>query len=193
MDRRQSPSRETARTLSDVLNPFFIFTALYAAVAFVESSLTGAALYVGLELLASGIVAGYVFFLMRRSRVGDFWISRRTERLIPALLLLVAFLGLLAALYFSGAPQALHDTTISMGLAAATVAATTLFWKASAHTTVAGHAAMVGPLVLDFWGILFVLILPTVIWARIMAGAHTPLQTFVGAAVGAGFALLFLA
>ena len=193
MDRRQSPSRETARTLSNVLNPFFIFTALYAAVAFVESSLTGAALYVGLELLASGIVAGYVLFLMRRSRVGDFWISRRAERLIPALLLLAAFVGLLAALYLSGAPQALYDTTTSMGLAAATVAATTLFWKASAHTAVAGHAAMVSPLVLDFWGILFVLILPTVIWARIMAGAHTPLQTFVGAAVGAGFALLFLA
>jgi membrane-associated phospholipid phosphatase len=176
-----------------VLNPFFIFTALYAAVAFAESSLAGALFYLALELLAASLVAGYVFFLMRRSRVGDFWISRRAERLIPAVLLLAAFVGLLAALSFSGAPEALYDTTISMGLAAATVAAVTLFWKASAHTAVAGHAAMAGPLVLGLFGLAFMLILPLVLWARIMAGAHTPLQTLAGAAIGAVFALLFLA
>ncbi|MGB3633807.1 MAG: hypothetical protein WA982_07190 [Rubrobacteraceae bacterium] len=193
MDHRQSPAYDTARTLSNVLNPFFIFTALYAAVAFVESSLAGAALYLALELLAAGIVAGYVFFLMRRSRVGDFWISRRVERVVPAILLLVAFVGLLTALSLSGAPQDLFDTTISMGLAAAVVAAVTLFWKASAHTAVAGHAAMAGPLVLGVFGLAFVIILPLVLWARIMAGAHTPLQTLAGAAIGAGFALLFLA
>lgn len=192
MDHRQSPAYDTARTLSNVLNPFFIFTALYAIVAFVKSNLTGAALYLALELLAAGIVAGYVLFLMRSSRVGDFWISRRVERLIPALLLLAAFVGLLVALSFSGAPQALYDTTISMGFAAATVAAITLFWKASAHTAVAGHAAMAGPLVLELFGLAFVLILPPVLWARIMVGAHTPLQTLAGAVIGAVFALLFL-
>jgi membrane-associated phospholipid phosphatase len=193
MDHRQSPSNPTARALSNVLNPFFIFTALYAAVAFVQSSFAGAAFYLGLELLASGIVAGYVLFLMRRSRVGDFWISRRAERLIPAVLLLAAFVGLLVVLSLSGAPQALYDTTVSMGLAAATVAAITPFWKASAHTAVAGHAAMVAPLILGISGFVFVVILPIVLWARVMAGAHTPLQTLVGATVGAVFALLFLA
>ncbi|CAN5701210.1 hypothetical protein BH24ACT22_BH24ACT22_09280 [soil metagenome] len=192
MDHRQSLAHDTARTLSNILNPFFIFTALYAVVAFVESSLAGAALYLALELLASGIVAGYVFFLMRRSRVGDFWISRRVERVVPAILLLVAFVGLLTALSLSGAPQALYDTTISMGFAAATVAVITLFWKASAHTAVAGHAAMAGPLVLGIFGLVFVLILPLVLWARIMAGAHTPLQTLAGIVVGVAFALLFL-
>ena len=193
MDQRQGLAHNTARLLSDVLNPFFIFTALYAVVALSESGPTGAALYLAFELLAAGIVAGYVFFLMRRSRVGDFWISRRAERLIPALLLLAAFVGLLAALYISGAPQALYETTLSMGLAAATVAAITLFWEASAHTAVAGHAAMAGPLVLGILGFAFVLILPLVLWARIVAKAHTPLQTLVGTAVGAAFALLFLA
>ena len=193
MDRRQNPARGTARTLSNVLNPFFIFTALYAVVAFAESSPAGAALYLVLELLAAGVVAGYVLFSMRRSRVGDFWISHRAERLVPALILLAAFVGLLLALSLSGAPEVLYAVTLSMGLAAAGVAATTLFWKASAHTAVAGHAAMAGPLVLGLFGLAFVLILPPVLWARVMAGAHTPLQTLAGAAVGAGFALLFLA
>ena len=182
-----------ARLLSNVLNPFFIFIALYAAVALSESGLAGAALYLAFELLAAGVVAGYVFFLMRRSRVGDFWISLRAERIIPAFLLLASFVGLLAALLLSGAPAALYGTTLSMGLAAATIAAVTLFWKASAHTAVAGHAAMAGPLVLGIFGLAFVLILPIVIWARVVDGAHTLLQTLVGAAIGTVFALLFLA
>ena len=193
MNHRQNPAQNLARTLSNVLNPFFIFTALYAAVAFAESNPAGAALYLALELLAAGIVAGYVFFQMRRSRVGDFWISHRAERLVPALLLLAAFAGLLVALSILDAPKALYDATLSMGLAAATVAAVTLFWKASAHTAVAGHAAMAGPLVLGMFGFAFVLILSLVLWARIMAGAHTPLQTLLGAAVGAVFALWFVA
>ena len=193
MDQRQGLARNTARLFSNVLNPFLIFTALYALVALSESGPTGAALYLAFELLAAGIVAGYVFFLMRRSRVGDFWISRRAERLIPALLLLAAFVGLLAALSISGAPQTLYDATLSMGLAAATVAAITLFWKASAHTAVAGHAAIAGPLLLGVPGAVFVLVLPLVFWSRVYLGAHTTSQAATGTAVGVTLALLFLA
>ncbi len=192
MDARQNPARDVARTLSNILNPFLIFTALYAAVAFTRSDPAGAAIYLSLELLAAGLVAGYVFFLMRRARVGDFWISRRVERFVPALVLLAAFVGLLAALSLAGAPPELYDTTLSMGLASAAVAGITLFWKASAHTAVAGHAAMAGTLLLGLGGVVFALVLPLVLWARVVTGAHTPLQTLAGAAVGALFALLFL-
>lgn len=192
MNARQTPLRELAHTASNVLNPFVIFTGLYAAVAFEEAGISGGALYLGLELLAAGIVAGYVFSLTRRSRVGDFWISRRAERFFPALVLLASFIGLLIALPLFDAPDNLYDATLSMGLAAATVAAVTLFWKASAHAAVAGHAALAGPLLLGIPGAIFVLVLPLVFWARVYVGAHTPLQAAAGAGVGAAFALLFL-
>ncbi|MGB3681403.1 MAG: hypothetical protein WA990_02845 [Rubrobacteraceae bacterium] len=193
MDARPSPLKDLAHTLSNVLNPFVIFTGLYALVAFVEAGFSGAVLYLGFELLAAGLVAGYVFSLTRRSRVGDFWISRRAERFLPALVLLAAFVALLISLSVSGAPENLYAATLSMGLAAATVAAVTLFWKASAHAAVAGHAALAGPLLLGIPGAIFVLILPLVFWSRVYAGAHTPLQAAAGAAAGAAFALLFLA
>lgn len=79
-----------------------------------------------------------------------------------------------------------------MGLAAATVAAVTLFWKASAHAAVAGHAALAGPLILGLAGLVFVLALPLVMYARIGPWAHTLAQAFAGVAIGAAFALLFL-
>ncbi len=182
-----------ASTLTNVLNPFFIFTALFALVAFSESPASDALLYLAVELLAAAVVAAYVLLMRRRRRVGGFWIPARAERLAPAIFLLAAFIGLLAALWLFDAPVVLFRTTLSMGLAAAIVAAVTLFWKASAHATVAGHAALAGPLILGPLGLVFVLVLPLVLYARVRPWAHTLSQAFVGTAIGAIFALLFLA
>lgn len=189
---RQANREKLSHRLTNLLNPFFIFTALYVLVALAQSGPRGL-VYVVPELLAAGLVAGYVLVMRRRARVSDFWISARAERLIPAIVLLAAFAGLLLTLYLLAAPETLILTTLSMGLAAATVAALTLFWKASAHTAVAGHAAVAGVLLLGVIGSVFVLVLPLVVWARVMPGAHTLSQTLVGAGVGAAFALVFLA
>jgi len=175
------------------LNPFFVFTALYILVAYEGSSPFQATLYVGVELAAAAFVAGYVFLLRRRSRVGDFWISARHQRLVPALVLLSAFAALLGALALLGAPGVLFLTVLSMGLASTAVAATTLVWKASAHSAVAGHAAIAGLLVLGSLGVVFALVLPVVLWSRVASGAHTLAQTLAGAGVGAAFALALLA
>ncbi|MBA3423118.1 MAG: hypothetical protein H0U04_00985 [Rubrobacter sp.] len=184
--------RALASTLTNVLNPFFIFTALFALAAFARSPAPEALLYLGLELLAAAFVVVYVFLMRRRRRVGDFWISARAERLVPAIFLLSAFVGLLAALWLLDAPGVLVLTTLSMGLAAATVAAVTLVWKTSAHTAVAGHAAVAGLLVLGPVGLIFVLALPLVLYARVGPWAHTLPQALAGVGVGAAFAAVFL-
>ena len=181
-----------ARALTNALNPFFLFTALYACVAFAQTGPGEAFLYLALELLAAAAVAGYVLLMRRRRRVGDFWISARAERLTPALFLLAAFVALLGALIALDAPRDLFLLTLSMGLASAAVALITLLWKASAHCTVAGHAAAAGLLLLDPLGLVFLLALPLVVWSRVTPGAHTPPQALAGAAVGVGFALLVL-
>jgi hypothetical protein len=185
-------ARTLARVLTDVLNPFAIFTALFLAVALAESPLPRALLYTGVELLAAAAVAGYVLLMRRRTRVGDFWISARAERLAPALFLILAFVVLLAILAFLDAPDDLSLLTLSMGLASATVALLSLFFKASAHCTVAGHAAAAGLLLLGPPGIAYLLLLPLVIWSRVALGAHAVPEALAGAAVGIVFAVLFL-
>ena len=182
-----------ARALTNALNPFAIFTVIYALVSFAETTASEALLFLAVELFAAAAVAGYVLLMRRRARVGDFWISARAERLSPALFLLAAFVGLLGALALLDAPRDLLLLTLSMGLASATVALITLFWKASAHCTVAGHAAAAGLLLLGPLGLIFAVVLPLVIWARITLRAHTAPEALAGAAVGAVFALLFLA
>ena len=185
--------QELARALTNLLNPFIIFTALFALVAFAEAGTYRGVLYLAVELTATAAVAGYVLFMRRRSRVRDFWISIRAERLTPAVFLLAAFVALLTALVLLDAPQNLSLLTLSMGLASAAVAGITLLWKASAHCTVAGHAAAAGLLLLGSLGFAFLLVLPLILWSRVTLKAHTLSQTLTGAAVGAGFAVLFLA
>jgi len=180
-----------ARALTNALNPFFIFTALYAFVAFAGAGRGEAVLYLAVELLAAAAVAGFVLLMRRRRRVGDFWISARTERLAPALFLLAAFVALLGALSVLDAPRDLFLLTLSMGLASAMVALITLVWKASAHCTVAGHAAATGPLLLGPFGFLFLLALPLVVWSRVVLKAHNLPETLAGAAVGITFAVFF--
>ncbi len=190
----ENPTQRAARLLTNVLNPFSIFTALYAFMAFAEAATVfQAILYIAVELVAAASVAGYVLLLRRGGRVGDFWISARSQRTTPALVLLAAFAALLTALALLHAPGALLRTTLSMGLASAAVAAVTLLWKASAHAAVAGHAAIAGLLFLGLPGLLFLFGLPAVLWSRVAAGAHTLPQTLVGAGVGAAFAFAFLA
>lgn len=183
--------RTLARAVTNLLNPFVVFTALYALVAFAGTEAWGAILYIALELLAAVAVAGYVFLMRRRRRVGDFWISARAERLVPAIVLLTAFVGLLAALALLDAPRDLLLLTLSMGLASAAVAAVTLLWKASAHCTVAGHAGVAGLLLLGSPGVIFLSALPLVVWSRLVLTAHTLPQTLAGTAVGAALALVF--
>ncbi|QIN77896.1 hypothetical protein GBA65_04485 [Rubrobacter marinus] len=188
------PSPRAAKRLADVLNPFTVFTALYASVAFSVTTPGAAVLYLAVELVAAGLVVGFVVSLRRRRRVGDFWISSRGQRLVPAVFLLLTFAALLCTLALLDAPEGIFLATLSMGLASAAVAAVTLAWKASAHSAVAGHAAVAALLVLGLPpAVPFLLVLPAVLWARVATGAHTPAQVLAGAAVGAAFAAVFLA
>jgi hypothetical protein len=185
-------SSRAARFVGDAINPFSVFTVLYALVAFSGEPPLRALILLAAELSAAGLVALFVLILRRRRRVGGFWIPSRTERFVPALFLLAAFGGLLLALALLGAPQTLFDLTLSMGLAAATIAAVTLVWKASGHSAVAGHAAAASILLFGPLSLPFVLALPLVVWARVACGAHTLPQALVGATTGAAFAAAFL-
>jgi hypothetical protein len=124
-------ARTLARTLTNVLNPFAIFTALYALVALSEVEAFRALLYVALELLAAAAVAGYVLLMRRHSRVGDFWISARAHCTVvghaaTAGLLVLGFPGIIFAVTLPlvvWARVALGAHTTSEALAGAAVGA----------------------------------------------------------------------
>ena len=77
-----------AVTTGAILNPFVLFTGLFAATAFSSAGPREAAGYVGIEIIAIGALVAYLFLLRSRSSSG-FWLPVREERLVPALVLLL--------------------------------------------------------------------------------------------------------
>jgi hypothetical protein len=182
-----------AGILGDALNPFVVFTALFLWVALAEAGPPAALGYVAVEVAAAGVVVGYLYVQARRGRVSGFWLPSRRERIVPALVLIATGLAAVAILWALGAPREVLNVGVSMFVAALAVAVLTLAWQASAHTTVAGHAAVCGLLLLGWWGLLFAATVPAVIWARVATRAHDRAQALAGAFVGGGVAALFFA
>lgn len=184
-------SETIARRLGQALNPFALFSVLFALVAVsTAASWMDAGFYLALEILAASSV---VAFLLRRTaskKASDFWLKVREERKVPALVLLAAAVALQAALVVSGAPIELVLLMGSMLGTALLLALVTLVWKASAHSAVAGHAAVWGVAVLGPWGLPFVVAVPLVMWARAAERRHTWAQVFAGTGIGAAAAMI---
>jgi hypothetical protein len=176
----------TARKLGQVLNPFALFTILFALVAAVAAaSWLGAAFYLALELLAAGCVVVFLLRWTALKKASDFWLKAREERRVPAFMLLTAAVALQVALVVFGAPIELVFLMGSMLGAALLLAVVTLVWKASAHSAVAGHAAVWALAILGLWGLVFVAAAPLVMWARAAERRHTWSQVLAGAGIGA--------
>ncbi|MGB3633305.1 MAG: hypothetical protein WA982_04645 [Rubrobacteraceae bacterium] len=177
-----------------MLNPFALFTVLFALVATVTvASWLGALFYVALQLLAAGAVVAYLLHRTASKKVGDFWLKAKEERRVPALVLLASAVALQVSLVVFGAPAELVALMGSMLGAALLLAVITLWWKASAHAVVAGHAAVWASSVFGLWGLPFVAAVPLVMWARVAERRHTLAQVLAGAGVGAAAAVIGVA
>jgi hypothetical protein len=170
-----------------VFNPLALFTALFAATAFSVAAPRSAAVYVAIELVAVGALVVYLLALRARNSSG-FWLPVREERLVPAFVLLGLGVATVILLDIVAAPRELVMLTLEM-LATASLVTLMVAWiKASAHVAVACHCAVAGVASLGPAGLLFIALVPAIMWARVAERAHTPAEVVVGAAAGTAIA-----
>ena len=174
-----------ASRVGRALNPFFVFTTLFGLAAVVTTgSIRRGLLLLSLEVLAATFVVVYLALRARANKVTDFWLPLREERIVPATILLAVAVGLQASLAVAGAPRQLAVLVGSMLITALFMALLTLWWKASVHAAVAGHAAVWGATIFGPLSIPFALAVPVVMWARVAEQRHTTGQVIAGASVG---------
>lgn len=187
-----SAQTRVAKIIEAVLNPFVTFTALFVVVVLAVSWQQGALIYIALELAAVGICITYLFVRWYLNRMSDYWVYERSKRIVPA----VVFLGVGAFLYGTlvllSAPHEVVATVGAVYIASIITTVTTLVWKISVHTMVAGYVAAGSFLFVGMWGILFLAGVVSVVWARVIYGAHTVSQAVGGACLGAAVSTLFL-
>jgi hypothetical protein len=136
--------------------------------------------------LTSGLSLVYLAYLARSGKVRDPRSIPQSERVRPlrvvAALHAVAFV--LVALL--GAPAPLRAALLSYALATLLFALLTPLTNLSLHAAGVSGTAVCLIYVFGAWGLLALILVPLVWWARTVLGRHTPAELALGVLVGGG-------
>lgn len=184
---------DLARIVSTLFNPFLTSLALFVILAHAFG--TGPMGFWKL-LFASTFFTSigpmvFVLWLYATDRITDLDMSRRQEREAVFSAFVVFYLLGTVALWLLHGPPVLVASMAGYAASALVVQFITRYWKISTHAL--GITAPLVALLLLYGRepLPFLVLIPTVWWARVYLGAHTVLQVIAGSALGAFSVLLF--
>jgi len=144
-------------------------------------------------LIAVPIPLVYLMWLLKTGRITDFHLPNRHERTGPFAVASASAAGGIGLLVYMGAPSAFLAPLIAALAQTLLLMVITLAWQISIHTATSAGLATFAVLAIGGAAILFSLLVPLVMWARLYLRRHTLAQTIAGAALGIGaFSGLFL-
>lgn len=173
--------------LSQSTSPFVVGLALFGYVA-LSTAVNVADGLTWLVVIGAGLLAplGYIWWGVKSGRWSDIHVSRRTQRLIPLLVGLVALSGMLAGLLALHASRPLIAVLVAVivEFAVATLITQVARYKISLHIDSAAGAVTVLCLLASPGFLALAPLVALVAWARWKLEAHSPLQALSGAALG---------
>ncbi|HEX8036711.1 MAG TPA: hypothetical protein VF510_22830 [Ktedonobacterales bacterium] len=182
----RTPADHFAYWLSQITSPFVVGLGVFGYVALATAPTPADGLrWVAVICVGLLVPFGFIWWGIKRGKWTDIHVSRRSQRLVPLLVSLMALGGMLAGLLLLSASRPLVATLvavlISFGLA--TLITQVAKYKISLHIDSAAGAVVVCCLLA---GPLFLALAPLVVliaWARWKLEAHSPLQAVCGAAL----------
>jgi len=181
-----SPKTErVANYISVIGQPVFIPIPVFILLATKISDPVKCALVIIVSLFFVTVVptaVTYYFSIKLGRRDGD--IPDRTLRFKPMMLGVVSYLIGTLCLYLMDAPKVMTVLMLCYAVVTFVMTIITLYWKISIHSV-----GVVGPsmaLAVTFWpwGLLYILLLPPIVWSRYVLKRHTPAQLIAGALTG---------
>lgn len=121
-----------------------------------------------------------ITLLLRFSKVSNFHLPAKEERLMPLCLTLVSMILGTIILYWVGASSKIILACIVYIVNSLVFIAITPLWKISFHTSVTTGCIMVLMFLVNSNLVWLFLVIPLIAWARVYRGRHTLLQTVVG-------------
>lgn len=174
-----------AEFISMIGQPIFIPIPVMLLLCTLTQDITEYVMMVALSLLFVAILPIIIvfYFSMRIGRKdGD--IPDRTQRYIPMMVGVVSYGIGTAVLYLVNAPKIITVLMLCYTAVTFVMLLITFKWKISIHAV-----GVIGPtmaLAYTFWpwGLLYILWLPPIMWARYVLKKHTPAQLIAGALSG---------
>ncbi len=136
--------------------------------------------------LTSGLSLLYLLYLARSGKVRDPRSISQAERVRPLRIVAALHVGAFLVVTLLGAPAELRAALLSYALATVLFALLTPLTNLSLHAAGVSGAAVCLIFVFGAWGLLAVLLVPLVWWARTLLGRHTPQELALGVLVGGG-------
>lgn len=136
--------------------------------------------------LTSGLSLLYLVYLARTGKVGDPRSIPRAERVGPLRVVAALHAGAFVIVTLLGGPVELRAALLSYALATLGFVALTPVSNLSLHAAGVSGAAVCLAYVFGTWELFAFLLLPTVFWARLTLGRHTPVELALGVLVGGG-------
>ena len=182
----RTPAEYVAYWLSQLTSPFIVGLVVFGSV----SLSTAATMVEGLQWLAVigvGLLVpfGVIWRSVKQGQLTDLHVSRRSQRLLPLLVGLLALAGMLAGLLLLSASRPLVATLVAVILefAVAALIMRVAKYKISLHVDAAAGAVTVCCLLVSPVFLALTPLVGLIAWARWRLEAHTPLQTIYGAAL----------
>jgi hypothetical protein len=182
----RSPGDRFAYVLSQCSSPFIVGLLVlgYVALSTAPTVLRGCA---WLAVIALGLLVpfGVIWWGVKKGKWTDLHVSRRSERLIPLLVGLLALAGMLVGLLLLAASRPLVATLVAVliSFSLATLITQVGKYKISLHIDSATGAVAVFCWLVNPAFLLLVPLVVLIAWARWKLEAHTPLQALAGAAL----------
>jgi membrane-associated phospholipid phosphatase len=175
-----------ASVISWVISPIVVAPAVYIAIVMLGYGNDVNSLSYLMVLFVSSTVAPILLIsgLKKTGKISDYNISFREQRFLP-LLVLIAFNALgyefMKQLY---PPRLLTGILLFNAVNTVFILLITLQWKISIHLFT--FSSSIGLLFMQFGvvALWFLLLLPILMWSRIVLKAHNFMQTLVGGIVG---------
>lgn len=181
-----TPGDRFAYWLSQITSPFVVGLGVLGYISLSTASIVTEGLR-WLTVIGVGLLVpfGLIWWGVKKGKLSDIHVSRRSQRLVPLLVGLMVLAGMLAGLLLLSASRPLVATLVAIfvSFALATLITHAAKYKISFHIGSAAGAVTVCCLLANP---VFLALSPLVVliaWARWKLEAHTPLQAVCGAAL----------
>ena len=180
------PARKLAKLISAITRLPLLAAPLFLAVGTEAAGTRGLLWGLFCLFLTSGLSLLYLLYLARSGKVRDPRSISRAERVRPLRVVAALHVGAYLIVTLLGAPAELQAALLSYALATLAFALLTPFINLSLHIAGVSGATVCLIFVFGAWGLLAVLLVPLVWWARTLLGRHTPQELALGVLIGGG-------
>lgn len=164
-----------AQIISTIASPFITIVVFGLLVIHAYSQTTADFLNYSILFILLTVLLPFIWIYIgvKTGKFTDLHVMIREQRTEPFIVAIIGAMLLLVIYYFIGAPMQLVTLAVTMIINGIVFIALTMMWKLSMHAAALSASVLIATLLINPLYALFFLLVPVVIWARLVRKRHS--------------------